>query len=194
MPVVEGRYQCRLCEDVFEAVSGSFSKCKCGESEIEPSSFGYSYRNGNSVDTVERIKYYLKEEFVTFPEDIQTIYNEIKGIVETNGYKYYLHEMKDSGKNGEEFLSQIILTYGEFVREYSSEQNEIRLSVSLSKEDYKGDEITKKRLSRFLNLMRSIEAGEFDVAKRTKMYDLAEQENIYFREEPTGETNVTFYF
>lgn len=194
MPVIEGKFQCRICEDIFEAKSGTFTKCKCGESEIEPCSFGYSYRKNNEVNSLERNEYYLEDEFVKLPEDINAIYNEIKKIKEDNGYKYYLHEYTRKGKNGEKFLDQISITYGEFVSTYSNERNEVSFNLRLSKDKYQGDEVTKKRMNKFLNFMKSIENKDVDLTKRSKLYELAEKEDIDHHEEPTGETNVTFYF
>ncbi|MCY8934402.1 hypothetical protein MOE21_17615 [Bacillus atrophaeus] len=194
MPVTEGMYQCKLCEDVFEAKSGEFSKCKCGESEIEPSYFGYTYRNGNKVKTIETKRYYLEDEFVTFPEDIQEIYDEIKRIKNVNGYKYFLFELNEKGQHGEKFISKINLSYEQSVSNYTSEFNRIELSLSLHKNEYRGDQNARKRLQRFLNMMKAIDSNELDVSKRDKLLEVAEKEKIHYIEEPTGETNYTFYF
>lgn len=193
MPVTEGKYQCRICDDIFEAKSGKFTKCKCGQSEIEPSNFGYSYRNGNRVNEIEQNTYYLEDEFVKLPEDILAIYNEIKQIKEDTGYKYSLMEMTDKGKNGEKYLSNIIISYDDRVHSYSSELNTIKFSMSLKKNEYKGDENTRNRLQRLLEMMKKIESNELDISQRSKMIELAEEERIDYREEPTGETNYTFY-
>lgn len=194
MPITEGKYQCKLCDDIFEARSGEFTKCKCGESEIKPKQFSYTYKNGNTVKEIEHKSYYLEEEFVKLPKDIQDIYDEIKQIKEANGHKYYLYEMTEKGKFGERFLYQINLSYNEFISQYSSEKNEVSLTISLEKTEYKGDERVKERLQRFLNLMKGIESGEINVGKRTEMIKLADTENLDYYEEPTGETNYTFYF
>jgi uncharacterized LabA/DUF88 family protein len=193
MPVTEGKYQCTHCDDIFSATSGTYTKCKCGESEIDPHYFGYSYKNGNKVKTIESNSYYLEDEFVKLAEDIEVIYNEIKQIKEANGYKYYLYEMTEKGKDGERFLSQINLEYSESVSKYSREKNEISLTIRLKEEDYKGGETTKVRLQRFLSFMKSIEAGEIDISKRSDMIKLADKEDIYYTEEPTGDTDYTFY-
>lgn len=193
MPITEGKYQCKICEDIFEAKSGSFTKCKCGQSEIEPRYFGYSYKNGNEVIRIEEKSYHIEEEFVKLPEDIQKIYNEIKQIKDANGFKYFLHEMTDTGKDGERYLSKIHITHDEWIGNHSHERNSIELNVNLTKKDYQGDEKTRSRLQRFLNFMKAIESGELDLSKRKKMVELAEDEGIYYTEEPTGDTNVTFY-
>lgn len=194
MPVAEGKYQCKFCDDVFEAKSGSYSQCKCGKSEVEPTYWGYSYRNQNQVNVIEQNSYYLEEEFVKLPEDIQKIYDEIKQIKEVNDYKYFLYEMTDKGKNGEKYLSDIKIEHNDYVSKYSSERNSISLSLSLRKDEYRGDERTKERLQQFLEIMKAIESGEFDLSNRDKAYELVEEQGIDYREEPTGETNLTLYF
>jgi hypothetical protein len=193
MPVTEGKYQCKYCDDIFVAHSESFSKCKCDKSEIQLNYFGYSYKPGSSVKDIEHNSYYLEEEFVKLPEDILEVYNKIKQTKEANGYKYYLYEMTEKGEDGERFLSQINLEYSESVGKYSSEKNEISLTIRLKKDDYKGDEVTKERLQRFLDFMKGIESGEFDLSKRSEMIKLADKEDIYYTEEPTGDTHYTFY-
>lgn len=193
MPVAEGKYQCKICDDIFEAKSGEFSKCACGKSEVEPTYWGYSYRNQNQVNVIEQNNYHLEEEFVKLPDDIQKIYDEIKQIKEANGYKYFLHEITDKGKNGEKYLSKIHITHDQYVGNYSHERNSIELNIYLDKNDYKGDEITRERLQRFLDFMKDIESGKMDLSNRGKMIKLAEENDIYHSEEPTGDTNVTFY-
>lgn len=192
MPVIEGKYQCKLCDDIFEAKSDGFYKCNCGKSEVEPSLFGYSYKNGNRVNTIDQNSYYLKEEFVKFPDDVQKIYEEIKQIKEVNGYKYHLFEMTDTGKDGEKFLSNISFSYSEFAN-FSSEKNEISFGLSLRKEDYIGDERAKLRLQRLLDIIKQIEAEELNISKRSEMVKMADEQHFDYREEPTGETNFTFY-
>ncbi|MDX5884954.1 hypothetical protein [Bacillus cereus group sp. BfR-BA-00999] len=193
MPVHEGKYQCLKCEDVFEAKSGSYTKCKCKESEIEPNYFGYSYRNGNRVETIEHKTYYLEDEFAKLPDDAQEIYQEIKDIKEQTGYQYYLFEMHETGKEGERYLSQINLEHNVPVSLYTSERNTISLTIQLRKRDYRGDEITKARLEKFLNYMKLIESNELDASNRRKLFDIAKKDDLEYREEPTGDVNYTFY-
>lgn len=194
MPVTEGKYQCKICDDIFEAKSGSYSKCKCGESEVEPTYWGYSYKNQKQVNVIEQNSYHLEDEYVKLPEDIQEIYDEIKKIKDANGYKYFLYERTDDGKNGEKYLSNINISYDQSVSTYSSERNSISLSLSLRKDRYKSDEITKERLQQFLKLMKEIESEKIDLSNRVKLYELAEEQGIDYQEESTGETNLTLYF
>lgn len=74
--------------------------------------------------------------------------------------------------------------------QYSSEKNEISLTLHLKRDDYKA----RERLKKILNMMKKIESGDLNVAKRSEMIELANKENIDYYEEPTGETNYTFYF
>lgn len=193
MPVTEGKYQCKLCDDVFEAKSDGFTKCKCEKSEIKPGQFSYTYKNGNKVNIIEQHTYYLENEFVKLPDDIQEILDEIKKIKTATGYKYYLHEMTDKGKNGERYLSQINLSYSEPVSDYSSEKNEIELTLYLDKKGYRGDENARFRLQRFLNMMKKIESGELQISNRSEMVEIADKEDIGYRGESTGDMNYTFY-
>jgi len=194
MSVTVGKYKCMQCEDIFEATSGKYTKCKCGKSEIDPHSFGYSYKQENKVEVIEQHSYYLESEFVKLPEDINKTYEEIKAIIEANGYKYFHHEYHKKGKNGEKYLSNFNITYSECVRSYSSERNEISLYVNLEKDRYEGDDTVRLRLNKFLDLMKKIESGDIKISKRSEMIKMADDEDIDYREEPTGDTNYTFYF
>lgn len=193
MPVTEAIYRCTHCHDEFAAKSGSFTKCNCGKSEIEPSQFGYSYKQGSDVETVEHGSYYLEEEFVKLPEDIQEIYDQIKLIKKNNDYKYYFFELTEKGKNGETYISQINISHYDWVSTYASEKNEIKFTLRLKKDEYRGHDVTKQRLSRFLQLMKDIESGEVKISNRSELIKMADSENIDYSEEPTGETNYTFY-
>lgn len=194
MPIVEGKYQCLICEDEFEATSGSFAKCSCGKSEVEPSTFGYSYRQGNRVKTIEQHTFYYEEEFAKLPEEAQKIYDEIKEIKNRNKtYNFYLYEMFDTGKQGEKYLSQINLEYYEWISSHVSGQNYLKLTIRLGKEDYKGDQRTIERLKQFYDFVKQIESGELDFKNRGTLMDIVDRDNIDFREEPTGDTNYFLY-
>lgn len=193
MPVTEGKYQCRLCDDIFEAKSDDFYKCKCGKSEIKPSEYSYTYKNGNRINEIKSITYYLEEEFIKLPDDIQRIYDEIKSIKQATGYKYYLYEMTRNGKNKEKYIMQISISHKVGINRWNSEQNEISLTLNLRKGEYQGDEITRNRLKRFLDMMKKIESGEFDISKRSELIEMAENEGIYYSKESTDEYNYTFH-
>lgn len=197
MPVHEGTYKCLKCEDVFEAKGGidndSYTKCKCGESEIKPTYFGYSYRNGNRVEEINRNTYYLEEEFIKLSDEAQAIYEEIKQIKKDTGYKYYMFEMHETGRNGEQYLSHISLEYNASVSRYTSEMNSLKLTITLKKRDYFNEGDIASRLKRFLGYMKAIESEELDFSKRKIAFELAEKDDLDYREEPTGDVNYNFY-
>lgn len=194
MPVTEGKYQCRKCEDEFEAKSDKFYTCKCGMSEIKPSKYSYTYKNGNTVDTISQNTYYLEDEFVKLPEDVQKIYDKIKEIKEANGYKYYMHEMFETGRNGEKYLDTVIIEYQETISNYTHEANMIKLVLEFKKENSDSIDVIKDRLRSFLDMMQKVENNEIDISKRSKMIDFANEQNIDYRKESTEEFNYIFYF
>lgn len=193
MPVHEGTYKCLKCEDVFEAKSGSYTKCKCGESEIEPNYFGYRYRNHNQVEVINSRTYHLEEEFLKLSDEAQAIYEEIKQIKKDTGYKYYLFEMHETGENGEQYLYNINIEYNASVSRYTSEMNSLKLTINLKKRDYFNDGDIESRLKRFLGYMKAIESEELDFSKRKIAFELAEKDGLDYREEPTGDVNYDFY-
>jgi len=193
MPVHEGKYRCLKCDDVFEARNGNYTKCKCGESEIEPSWCGYSYRNGNRVECIDSKTYYLEDEFIKLSDEPQAIYDEIKKIKEETGYKYHIFEMHETGVNGERYLSNINLEYDVSLSTYTSERNTLKLSIGLERRDYFGEGNIESRLKRFLDYMKQIESEELDFSKRKNAKDLADKDNLDWDREPTGEYNYTFY-
>jgi len=195
MPIAEGKYQCLICDDVFPAKTGTFSKCKCGQSEIEPKYWSYTYKNGNRVKVIEENSYYLEDEFIKLSNDMQEILDEIKRIKADNeyGYRYFLHEMNKEGKDGEKYLSKINISYSHSNGRYSGESNGIELNLSLIKEDYEGHDKAKQRMIMFLDMMKEIVSGELDVSKRSKLEDMAEEKGLYYREEPTGATDFKMY-
>ncbi|UUV46543.1 hypothetical protein [Bacillus phage vB_BanS-Thrax3] len=194
MPVHKGTYKCLQCEDIFEAVNDGYTKCKCGESEIEPNSFGYSYRNGNKVEVIDSETYYLEDDFIKLSDEAKAIYEEIKKIKKETGYKYYVFEMHEKGKDGEQYLYYISLEYNASVSRYTSETNSLKLTINLKKRDYfgEGDNI-ESRLKRFLGYMKAIESEELDFSKRADVFELAEKDGLDYREEPTGDVNYNFY-
>lgn len=101
--------------------------------------------------------------------------------------------MHEIGRDGERYLSQINFEHNASVSLYTSERNTISLTLQLRKRDYRGDEITKARLEKFLNYMKLIESDELDASSRRKLFDIAERDDLEYREEPTGDVNYTFY-
>lgn len=196
MPITEGNYKCKLCGDEFFATSeySQFTKCQCGESEIQPSWIGYSYKNGNKVDTIDQKTYYLKNEFVEMNDELKSIYDKIKKIKGDTGYKYFLHEFYEKGKNDEKYLCRIDISIQESVSLYSSETNRVSLIVNLKKEDYQGDDRTKERMLKFLKFMESVENNEMDVSKRSRLLKFSEDQDIYWSREQLEEYDYSFYF
>ncbi|WP_239814704.1 hypothetical protein [Bacillus atrophaeus] len=86
------------------------------------------------------------------------------------------------------------MSYEQSVSNYTSEFNRIELSLSLRKNEYRGDQNARKRMQRFLNMMKAIDSNELDVSKRGKLMEVTEKEKVHYIDVPTGETNYTFYF
>ena len=193
MPIRKGKYKCKLCDDIFETIPDEFTKCKCGESKILTSGLGYKYRNGNQVETIETIEYYLEDEFVKLPQDILDILTKYDELKEKLGYKISYYKWHKPGEHGEKYLSDIKVSYRESLSTYSSEANEISLNIHLSTNDYRGHEETKERLSKFLNLMDDIINGNFKLSNRRSVIEWSDKEDIYYQKELTEEYDYTFY-
>lgn len=197
MPISTGIYTCKTCNENFEAKSDSFYKCPCGASEIQPndSSYsGYSYRNGNTVIVVSGETYYHQEEFVVLSEKEQEIYDEIKRIKSETGYKYYLHEFTESGRNGEQFLSRVKISTDKFQRSHSSGMNTLELNLNFCKSRYStASQNIEERLERFLSLMKQIEDETLDLSKTSKMSELAEELGMRETQQQVQEYDYTFH-
>lgn len=197
MPISTGIYTCKSCNENFEAKSDAFYKCPCGASEIQPndSSYsGYSYRNGNRVIVVSGETYYNQEEFIQFSETEQALYDEIKRIKSETGYKYYIHEFTEPGKNGERFLSSVTISTDKSQSTYSSGMNTLKLHLNLCKSKYSTvSQKIEERLERFLSLMKQIEDKTLDLSKTSKMSELAEELGLGESQQQVQEYDYTFH-
>jgi len=194
MSVCEGVYKCNYCEDEFIVSDQRYTKCGCSKSEIQISRFGYSYISGSSVTKIEQKFYYTEDDFIKFTDAEQEIYNKIKEIKENNGYKYFLYEMFDVGKNNEKYLSNIIFDRSDYNVNNDAESNKIEMRLSLKKDDYKYSE--NRILEKLTKLLEVVELIEYDkdfLKTRKRLLEFQAENDLYYTEEPTGDTNITVY-
>jgi len=197
IPISTGIYTCKTCNENFEAKSDAFYSCSCGASEIKPedtSYYSYYYRNGNGVVVVSGETHYHPDEFVHLNEKEQALYDEIKRIKSETGYKYYIHEFTEPGKNGEHFLSSVTISIDKSQSTYSSGVNTLKLSLNLCKSKYSTvSQDIEERLERFLSLMKQIEDETLDLSKTSKMSVLAEELGLGESQQQVQEYDYTFY-
>lgn len=192
MPITEGKYKCLICEDEFDATSGSYTKCECGESEIEPSMFGYSYKNSNKVKTLNQETYYLEEEFVKLDDECQKLLAKIKEITDGD-YCFSYYDGYENGRNDEKFLNYVHMSYSSSTSDYSAEYNYLKLNIELKKERQYKDDSIESRLRKFLDYLEKMKSGELDFKSRTGMIDLAEKDDLEYRAEQLEEYDYKFY-
>lgn len=194
MPVCEGVYKCNYCEDEFRVNDKQITKCKCGKTEIQISRYGYSYAKRSSVTEIEHNFYYIKDDFTKFTEDEQGIYNKIKEIKEKNGYKYFLYEGFERGKNNEKYLSDVVFDRSDYNGNNDTEANKIEMRLSLRKNDYKYNKNRiLEKLTKLLEVVELIENDKDFLKTRKRLLEFQAENDLYYTEEPTGDTNVTVY-
>lgn len=194
MPTIKAIYKCLFCEDEFKTISGTFTKCECGKSQIEPTTYGYSYKDGSKVERISSDTYYHQDEFYIMSDEIEEIYNEMKAIKERNGYTFGHFEMYEKDESGNELLSFFKFEVEGFASSYSTEINSVSLYVYLEKKRFCGEDELKRRMLNYLNFMKLIESGEVKVSDRSGLIDLSEDIGMDYRAEQLEHYDYKFYF
>lgn len=194
MPLTEAKIKCLECEDVFTADSKDFTKCKCGKTEVRPDKYSTSYRDhGVNFKTLESNTYYFEDDFLKLDKHLLSIYENIKTLAKELGF--YINEMKERGKDGQEFLDVISISKDEFVSNYSSSMNKIsfycRLGKTYSTPKY---ETVEKRLTRFLSFLEDLKNDNIKIKNRTKLLQYAEERNMNWSKEQVEEYDYNFSF
>ncbi len=194
MPTIKSVYRCLFCEDEFKTISGAFTKCKCGKSQVEPTTYGCSYKNGSEVERISSETYYHQDEFYLMSDEIQEIYNEMKDIKERNGYMFSHFELHEKDESGNKLLSMFKFEVEGFVSSHSTELNSVFLYVHLEKKRFCGEEELKRRMLNCLNFMKQIESEEVKISDRSKLIDLSEDIGMDYRAEQLEHYDYKFYF
>lgn len=181
LPKVIAKFKCKECQDVFEATSDEFSKCKCGKCNVKPSDYITSYKNdgdsrGCYFEQIETKVYRFKEEYHELNQDFMDIWNKIKAIKEERKYappSIYIHEMMDKSDDGNRFLRNVstelydVNKYGEYTK--------LRFDVNLKcKHD---DAALLERIEKFYDLFMKIINKEVDINNREEMKSLSSNWN-----------------
>jgi hypothetical protein len=178
LPKVIAKFKCKECQDIFEATSDNFSKCKCGKCSVKPWEYGTSYHRDNNsgkyFEELEKKTYRYQEEYHILEQDFMDIWNHIKEIKEERGYlshcSVYIYEGYDRSDDGNKFLARLTAEVSDV--KYG-ESTTLAFNAHL---DYKHDnEELLDRLQRFYDLFIKIINKDVDINDRTKMKDLSSE-------------------
>lgn len=195
MPITIAKFKCNECEDVFEATSEEWFMCKCEKSEVKPSKFSTSYKRekGMCFTNIETNTYYFEEDFLIFDEKLERLYEDVKVLAESLGFKEWTYHEK--GQDNTKFLSALSLSKGERIMDYSSEYNNIEIHIGMSRKyDRPSYEDIASRLKQFKAYLHEMKAGKIELKDRRALLKYSDDNDVYWSREQLEEYDYKFSF
>jgi len=177
LPRIVSSFKCKECDDIFEATSDDFSKCKCGKCCVKPSMYSTTYKNDNGKGcNFERLHdkiYRFKEEYTELSPEFYELWDKIKEVKENREFQsptMFIYDRQDKSEDGDVFTSS--LTAEIYTTNRYHESTSLKFSVDLTQK-HDSNEVFE-RLKKFYGILQNIINNELELNDRVAMKEVVD--------------------